>query len=571
MKSNSKKWQAFTQILMVIGIALAINIIAGLYIKRVDLTADKRYTLSEPTKKLLKNLKDVVFVKVYLEGDDLPSGFRKLSESTREMLDEFRFLAGDKIQYQFINPDDLDETSRKNLYQQLYSKGLQPATVSENSGDKLTERLVIPGAIVTYNNKDLGVELLQQQPGDVPQDQVLHNSTIGLEYQLANAIHKLQMIEQPKIGIIQGHGELKPIELADIYNTLGKFYRVDFVNLPEYKVGRLDDYAAIIIAKPDSTFTDLEKYKIDQYVMGGGKVLWFVESLNANMDSMLTRRDAFTYDYKLNLLEDFLFKYGVRINYDLVQDLNCEDIPIVVPSGNSQQATLLKWPYYPLVEPHSTHPIVNNLGAIWFRFASTLDTINNRQNPDIRKTILLQTSPYTKVEMNPVHLDLSLAGRLRREAPTYQAGPKNLAVLLEGTFNSVFMNRQPTKETLATGQYGQFKERSKPTKMIVVSDGDVIRNDVNKSQQQPYPLGYDHFVRQTFSNKTFVLNCVDYLVDESNLIAVRSKDIRYRPLDDGKVKDDRFFYQMLNMGGPVIMLLVFGLVFNYVRKRRFAR
>lgn len=568
-RKKSKGFQAFTQILLLVGIALAINVIASIYYARLDLTSDKRYTLGQPTKKLLKNLKDVVFVKVYLDGKDLPSGFRRLSESTREMLDEFRAIAGDKIQYQFINPDDLpDQKTKQNLYEQLSTQGLHPIQLEENKEDKISEQIVIPGAIVTYNNKDIPVQLLQQQLGGVPPDLVLHNSIIGLEYQLTNAIHKLQVDTKPKIGIIQGHGELKPLDMADIYNTLLQYYDVDFIDLPRYKVGRLDPYDAIIIAKPDSFFTELEKYKIDQFLMKGGKILWLTETLNADMDS-LKNGVGYTYDYKTNL-EDMLFKYGVRVNYDIVQDLNCNYIPLLTPYGNMQKRNLLKWPYYPVVQPQSNHPIVNNLSAIWFQFASTIDTLHNRQNPDIKKTILLQTSPYTRVMMNPVKIDLQLVSTLRRDEMLYRQGPKNLAVLLEGEFNSDFKDHPPSPETQASGEYGVYKERSPATKMIVISDGDVIRNQVKKSTGEPFPLGFDPYSNQTFGNKIFIMNCIDYLVDESGLITLRSKDIKYRPLDNGRVKTEKLNWQLLNMVVPVIAIILFGLIFNYVRKRRFA-
>lgn len=493
----------------------------------------------------------------------------RLSESTRELLDEFRAISGDKIQYQFINPDDLpDQKTKQNLYEQLSTQGLHPIQLQENKEDKISEQIVIPGAIVTYNNKDMPVQLLQEQLGGVPPDLVLHNSIIGLEYQITNAIHKLQEEKKPKIAIIQGHGELKPLELTDIYNTLLQYYDVDFVDLPRYKVGRLDPYDAIIIAKPDSFFTELEKYKIDQFMMKGGKVLWFYESLNANMDS-LHNGTGYTYDYKTNL-EDMLFKYGIRVNYDLVQDMNCNYIPLLSPYGTVQKRNLLKWPYYPVVEPQSSNPIVHNLSAIWFQFASTIDTLHTKANPDVKKTVLLQTSPFTRVMMNPVRIDLSLVSTLRRDEILYRQGQKNLAVLLEGQFNSSFMDHPPSPETQASGQYGVYKERSPYTKMILVSDGDVIRNEVRKSTGEPFPLGFDPYSNQTFGNKTFVMNCVDYLVDESGLITLRAKDIKYRPLDNGRVKTERLNWQLLNMVVPVVAIIIFGLIFNYVRKRRFA-
>jgi len=569
-KIRSKRVQAFVQVLMVIGIAVALNVIATYYFKRVDLTGDKRYTLSTTTKTILKNLKDQIYIKVYLDGKDLPSGFRALSENTREMLDEFRVIGGDKIQYEFIDPESLDKEVKENLYKQLSAKGLPPMEVDVKGEEEETKKTIIPGAIITYNNVDFVVELLDQERGDISPDETLHNSTIELEYKLMNGIHKLMQTDQPKIAFIEGHGELKNPDIEDIAQSLSQYYRVDFVNLPDYKVGRLDPYDAIIVAKPDSFFTELEKYKIDQYIMGGGKALFLISNLKVDRDSLAKKSVTFSTAYNTNLIEDFLFKYGVRINYDIVQDLNCHLIPLVSPYGGTMQRNLLRWPYYPLALPTSNHPIVNNLGAVWFQFANTMDTIHSRQNPDVKKTILLQTSQYSRVMLNPVRVDLNLVSMLKKEAPLFQQGPKTLAVLLEGTFTSTFNDHRPTAETLATGEYGVFKDKSKPTKMIVVSDGDVIQNQVIQSTGLPLPLGYDRYSNHTFSNKTFIMNCIDYMVDQSGLIALRSKDIPYRPLDKGRVKVERLYWQMFNMALPIAVIVFFGLIFNYIRRRRFA-
>jgi ABC-2 type transport system permease protein len=566
---RSRSIQAVIQVFIVLGIAVAVNIICNLYFRRIDLTGDKRFTLSTTTKNILKGLKDQVFVKVYLSGKELPPDFKKLSESTIEILDEFRVIAGNNVGYQFINPDDLDEKEKKNLFKQLADKGLPPIEVEVKKEGEQVKKLVVPGAIVTYNNKDFPVELLEQQRGDISPSQVVHNSTIDLEYQLMNAIHKLQQADQPKIAFIQGHGELKLPYIQDIAQTLSQFYRVDFVNLPDYKIGRLDPYQAIVIAKPDSMFTPLEQYKIDQYLMNGGKALWLVSSLNVPQDSFKYHKKIFSSDYKLGIIEDQLFKYGVRINYDIVQDINnCHYLGLTNPMGGPERVKLFKWPYYPLALPTSNHPIVNNLGAVWFQYPNSMDTVS--PSPDVKKTILLQTSPYTMVQMNPAEINLDLISSLKNVAPMYRQGSKILAVLMEGSFKSAFISHKPMAEALDPKEYGAFRERSKPTKMIVVSNGDVIENQVIESKQMPMPLGYDYHTDHTFSNKTFIMNCIDYMVDESGLIALRSKDIPYRPLDAGRVKEERLYWQMLNIALPLALIVLFGVIFNYIRKRRFA-
>ena len=562
-KAKEKKRQIIIQAILMLAIIVAVNIICNLYYKRIDLTGDKRFTLSEPTIKMLKKTKDVVFVKVYLEGDDLPAGFVRLHDAIKDILDEFRSVAGDRIQYQFINPNaGNDLESKKKLYTQLASLGLRPINLSVNEDDKFSQKIIFPGAIITYNNESLSTILLEDQVGNVSPEEVLNNSVTQIEYKFANTLRKLLSGMKPKIGIVQGHGELDPKYLKDIETALTEYYTVDYVNSPKYKVGRYDEYAALIVAKPDSTFSELEKYKLDQYIMKGGKVLFCIDNLMAELDSLHSGNEL-TVSYPLHL-EDFFYKYGVRINDNLVLDLNCHYIPLISAAYGSQNSgNLLKWPFYPLVTPSSDHPIVNGLSGIWFQFANTIDTVNGKQNPEVKKTILLQTSPSSRVMQNPVLINLNMVRNIDQRM--YTAGPKNLAVLLEGSFRSAFANRQnPGPE------YGEFLKKSKPAKIIVVSDGDVIKNQFSRSKQQGYPLGYDPYTNQYFANKNFILNCIDYLVDESGLISLRSKQFKLRLLDAGAVKSDATYWKTINTIIPIFLVILFGIIYNYVRKRRFS-
>ncbi len=566
-KSRNFKRQVTIQAILLLGIVLIINVIFSLIHKRIDLTEDRRFTVSPQTVKLLKGLKDVVFVKVYLTGDDLPAGIRRLSDASREMLDEFRNIAGDRIQYEYINPDDLpDKATRNNLYQQLANQGLEPTELQVNEEEKFSQKIIVPGAIVSYQGTQTPAILMQPQRGDASPEEELNSSMAQLEYQLAFAIRKIASPEKKKIAIIQGHAELKPVYLTDIGNSLAEYYQVDFVNLPVYKVGRLDEYAAIIIAKPDSVFTELEKFKLDQYLVKGGKILLAADNLTAELDS-LRGGSAFSSNKELNL-EDQLFKYGIRLNYDLVQDLNCNTIPLLKNGfGAQQRGNLVKWPYYPVVTPASDHPIVNSINAIWFRFASTIDTIHSKQNPDIRKTVLLTTSPYSRVQQHPVQININMVSTLDQRM--YHTGIQTLAVLMEGRFRSAFVNRISPQELEQQG-YGSFKEQDKPGKLIVISDGDVLKNNYNAAYQRIYPLGYDAYSKHTFGNKTFILNCIDYMVDDAGLIALRSKQFKLRMLNSAAAKESRTGYQILNTLVPVLLILIFGIVFNYIRKRRFA-
>ncbi len=562
-KAKEKKRQIIIQAILMLAIIVAVNIICNLYYKRIDLTGDKRFTLSEPTIKMLKKTKDVVFVKVYLEGDDLPAGFVRLHDAIKDILDEFRSVAGDRIQYQFINPNaGNDLEGKKKLYTQLASLGLRPINLSVNEDDKFSQKIIFPGAIITYNNESLSTILLEDQVGNVSPEEVLNNSVTQIEYKFANTLRKLLSGMKPKIGIVQGHGELDPKYLKDIETALTEYYTVDYVDAPKYKVGRYDEYAALIVAKPDSTFSELEKYKLDQYIMKGGKVLFCIDNLMAELDSLHSGNEL-TVSYPLHL-EDFFYKYGVRINDNLVLDLNRHYIPLISAAYGSQNSgNLLKWPFYPLVTPSGDHPIVNGLSGIWFQFANTIDTVNGKQNPEVKKTILLQTSPSSRVMQNPVLINLNMVKNIDQRM--YTAGQKNLAVLLEGSFRSAFANRQnPGPE------YGEFLTKSKPAKIIVVSDGDVIKNQFSKSKQQGYPLGYDPYTNQYFANKNFILNCIDYLVDESGLISLRSKQFKLRLLDAGAVKSDATYWKTINTIIPIFLVILFGIIYNYIRKRRFS-
>jgi len=583
MKNNSRKKQLWLQLAVITGIIIAINIISSIYYQRIDLTNDHRYTLSEPTKKLVKGVNDIVFVKVYLEGKDMQRDMRRLRDATHEMLDEFRAIAGDKIQYEFIDPAaKKDAKERDEFYKILNGKGLQPVEVGEQDNESASERIYWPGAIISYGNREIAVQLMQQEVSsastdDKNADQV-NKSIIGLEYALANGIRKIFItdLNKPKIAFIQGHGELPEYRIKSIEDALKQYYRVDFVNLPEYKaaaydtvqkkyVYRLDGYEAIIIAKPDSTFNEVEKYKIDQYIMRGGKVLWLIDPLFADLDSLKGGQEI-THNYPLNIIDDLLFTYGVRLNYNLVQDLNCQYIPTISSAyGSQNKAELHKWPYYPVVTPSSDHPIVNNLNAIWFRFASTIDTLNGKHNINVQKTILLQTSPQTRIVLNPARISLDLIGNI--DPKLYFHGPQNLAVLLEGSFESAYKNRIPPGEQ--KGAYGVYKDVSPYTSMIVVSDGDVIKNEVNFSKGIVYPLGFDPYTNATFGNQDFMLNCIDYLADKTGLITVRAKNIKIRLLDVAKVKDEKLYWQIMNMVVPILALAFFGIIYNYVRRRRF--
>jgi len=559
---QQKKKQSLISTLIFIGIIVLLNIIAQFRFLRFDLTQDKRYTLGHATKELLNDLDDQVYIRIYLEGE-LPAGFRRLKESTKELLDEMRAVSGKRIDYEFIDPmKDISAKDEEGIYNQLINEGLEPVNLEVVTKDNKTQKIIFPGAVVYYKGRSLPIKLLKQQIGVAP-DQVLHNSIIGLEYDFVNTIKKLSESKRKKIAFIEGHGELNEKETWDIQKSLEEYYDVSRINLPIYKVGILDSLDLLIIAKPRSTFSELDKYKIDQFVVRGGKVLWLLEQLQAEIDSLTETGSATSIAYDLNL-NDMLFKYGIRINYNLVQDLQCHYIPVLIDMGTPQQ-DFRPWLYYPLVFPILNHPIVNNLNAIWFRFASSMDTVGN---PRIKKTPLLLSSETSRLAYNPVQISILDAHR-EPNPELFDKSFQMLSVLVEGSFPSIYKNRL-SAETLKTGEYGEFREQGKPTKMIFISDGDVIANQVSKIREQYFPLGYDRFTNQTFGNKTFVLNAIDYLIDDSDILQLRSKQFKLRLLNSTKVEKEKVKWQIINLVLPVIFILLFGYIFTFIRKKRFS-
>jgi len=563
MKANQQmKRETYIQTAVVAGIIILINIIFQNYFFRLDLTKDKRYKLSQPTKELMKKIDDKIYVRVYLDGE-LPAGFRKLRESTRQLLEEIRFYSGKKLEFTFIDPlSAKNAEDQENIYRQLINEGLEPVNLEVRSEGKSSEKIIFPGAVVYYKEKSLPVKLLNQQIG-LPPEQVIHNSITSLEFNFVNTFRKLSEKKKPSIAFIQGHGELDEQHTADIFATLSEYYDVKRINLPAYKVGVLDNIDLIIVAKPDSFFSELEKYKIDQFVVKGGKVIWLVETLLAELDSLGQTGYTSTMDYNLNL-NDMFFNYGIRLNYNLVQDIQCHLIPLIINQGTPQQ-DFRPWLYFPLVFPENTHPIVSKLNAVLFQFANSIDTVGNKK---IKKTVLLTSSPQSRLVYHPAIISLAET-RTKPDFNTFNKGQQILAVLVEGKFNSLFRNRL-SAETLNSKDYGNFVAEGKPTKMIFISDGDVISNQVSRIKEQIYPLGYDRFTKQTFGNKNLILNAADYLLDDTGILALRSKEYKLRLLDKAKIKRDKAQWQFVNLVLPIIVVMLFGLVFNIFRKYRYA-
>lgn len=560
-KSRSQKLNVWVLMAMVLGVVVIANVLGEFAFFRIDLTEDKRFTLGEPTKKLLNELDETVYVSCYL-GGDLPSGFNQLKQSVDEMLNEFRVQSNGRIEFEFIDPYEIASgKERSDLFLQLQNRGLKSFELEDLRDDEVVRKIVWPAAFVRIGEAEAPVSFLKDQMGMAP-GIVLHNSMMGVEYELGNAIASLKIGAKPKVAFVTGHGELPEEKVADISQELSRKYEVSRLDLTRYKVGKLEQYDAIIIAKPDTFFSEVDKYQIDQYIMKGGKVLWFIESLVATMDSLKGSPYTTTLDYNLNI-RDILFKYGVRVNLDLVQDYNSHQIPVFA-GGSGNNNNMRRWPYFPLVTPTIDHPVVKNLGLVWFQFANGIDTV---PSPGIKKTVLLQSSGNSRIVHHPHRISLQLAG-MNLSPALFDRGEQNLAVLLEGKFTSFYKNRL-TPETLKNPDYGDFTESGDQGKVIVVSDGDVLANGVNSANGQQYALGYDRFTGQSFANKAFVMNCMDYLLDESGLFELRSKDYKLRLLQQGKVKDEQVLWQGINLVLPVLLLVLAGLVYNFLRRRKY--
>lgn len=574
-KRRNVKRSSIMQLLLGALIILLVNVIGSFLFTRFDLTAEKRYSLSPATKDLLREIDDIVYFQVYLEGE-FPAGFKRLRNATREMLDEFRAY-NRNIHYEFINPSKSDDPKERNdTYQLLMEKGLQPTDLQVSGKDGRREQQVIfPGALASYKSNELAIELLNSQIGVSP-EKVLNSSVQALEFRLASAIRNLTVIHRPRIAFIRGHGELNNHDIYDIAQTLSKQYSLDVIaidgqlgsltrrdSVSEDKTRIANKYDALIIAKPTQAFSEKDKFIIDQFIMRGGKVLWLLDAVQADMDSLEKAESMIGLAMDLNL-DDMLFKYGARLNANLVMDLNALPIPLRTGQVGSQpQIDFFPWYYFPVVTPLENHPIVNNLNAIKTEFVSSIDTIRVQ---DVKKTILLKTSPYSRAVNAPALITLSILEK-EPDQRAYAGPPQVISILLEGEFKSNFENRIPPE--IEFNKDIGFVPVSKPTRMIVVSDGDVIRNQLHFSQGYPLPLGYDQYTGESFGNKDFILNALDYLVDESGLITIRSRELKLRLLDMTKVGNNKLAWQMANIFLPVLLVLIFGFIRQLLRKRKY--
>lgn len=548
------------QTLVVLLAVWLVNQLADRYRVQFDLTEEKRYTISDATKNLLQSLDENVFFEVYLAGD-LPSNFERFQKSIGEMLDQFALESNDRIQYKFTDPTQATNLQARNqFYQSLIDKGVQATNLNYKNadGDKM-EKLIFPGALVSKGMDEVPVNLLKGSSAAGPEG-ILNQSIEGLEYELASAIAQLVEGGKGKVAYITGHGSPDSLDLAGFRNTVLSKFDLFIVSLNGRE--ELSGYDAVVIGKPTRPFSEREKYLVDQYLMRGGNLIYFIDALSVNMDSA-SGEGTVAIPYETNLT-DQLFRYGVRVNQNYVLDVNSGQFPVVAGNmGNQPQIQMIPWPFFPVLTNFSKHPSVRNLDAILGRFVSEIDTV---KADGITKMPLINTSQYTKLLGPPVRVAFNdLRDKLRPEK--FTDGSKTVGYLLEGKFMSLYANRLIPKGF----DQSTFIEKGAPGKVIVIGDGDIIRNDLDPETGEPLALGVEPFTKTTYANEEFILNILDYMVDDSGLIETRSREVRIRPLDRVKVQKERTKWQTINLGAPVVLILIVGGLKWYLRKKKFAK
>jgi len=567
LNQHSNRKRSLTKFFIGFAVLIIINILGTFGFFRLDLTQEKRYTLSDQTISLVKDLDDIVYFKIYL-GGELPAEYARLKNSVRETLEEFKAYNNANIQFEFIDPSEIkDKKTQFGYANELEEKGLRKIIDFQTDGSSKEEKVIWPGAIVTYKNKEVVVNFVKSELGNKDNSTLVNESIESLEYNLIDGVKRLFDRNKPMIAFIEGHGESEAIEVEDIALSLDEYYTVKRVKI-DHKLKILKPFKTIIIADPDSTFDEKDKFIIDQFIMNGGRVLWLVDGTQANMDSLVNRSESYALANDINL-DDMLFKYGVRINYNLVLDGVCAPLAVKrgMENGQPQWTIYDNWYYHPAVSNPDGHPIVKNLNYIFLNFASSIDLAGS---DDVSKTILLTTSEYSRIQNDPVVSLQVLQDKIDPKQPRayFNKSFIPVAVLLEGSFKSVFTNRIPPE--IAEDKEIGFRDKSPQNRMIVISDGDIINNKAVRRNGQlvPYPLGRDPFVNITYGNKDFLINCVNYLTDETDLLSIRAREFKMRMLNKPKVDSQKSYIQWVNVLMPIFITIVIGIILMLLRTHK---
>ncbi|HEU4472578.1 MAG TPA: gliding motility-associated ABC transporter substrate-binding protein GldG [Flavisolibacter sp.] len=565
MRTNRKK--TIWWIALLAGL-VAVNILASVFHQRFDLTEEKRYSLSKPTREMLSKLREPVRIEVFLEGE-FPAGFRKLANGVREFLQECKEYGGANIQYSFTDPlAGLDDSAARYVIDSIgYVYRIPAFTLQAPSkvGDEQTQKLVLPGALIRYRDTTIGVNLLQgeQSFGTEPEQlaALYNNVEASMEYKFASAIQKITLDRKPLVGYALGHGEGWGYNVDDVVRTLIANYDFDTVNIRTTQF--VPQFDALVIVKPTQAFTDEDKIKIDQYVMHGGKVFWMIDNMYAEFDSLYKSQGFIAFDRGLNL-EDILFNYGVRINQALLQDMQNDKLPQVSNNGSGQMR-LVDWPFFPVLNG-TDHPISKNLDGVRALFPSVLDTV---ESGGIKKTVLLQSSPNARILETPARVDFEFL-QIAPSEELFRRKNVPVGVLLEGNFVSHYTGRIPRglRDSMAAMNYPYINRNQSSNKMIVVADGDLAMNQFSNNTG-PLQMGQNLYTNYTFANKDFFLNAMDYLVNPTDILQTRAKEYTLRLLDPRRTSAERTKWQVINIVLPVLLVILFGFIYQQVRRQQF--
>ncbi|MCX2451339.1 gliding motility-associated ABC transporter substrate-binding protein GldG [Pedobacter sp. PLR] len=553
--------QKLTRIAVFILALVLLNIGAQYFYTRIDFTKEKRYTLTAKSKEILGNIKQPITITVFLEGD-LPAPFKRLRNATKDLLADYKAASGREISVIFKDPvSGLSIADQDTVINHLYEAGIEPTTVNIKNDAGFAQKMVFPMAMLESHERQLPVKLLQNLGATGGYEENINNSIQNLEYLFTSAIQKLLSTDHPRIGFTEGNGELPDLLLNDAITSLSDSYEVGRVNLNTIDAAGLDKLKTLIIARPQKEFTEAEKYKINYFVMKGGRVVWAIDQVSADLDSLKGSGEQLAFNKKLNL-DDMLFMYGARVNYNLIADANCAEIPLSM--GGNGQIEMAPWVYYPLMQPDTSHNLVKNIDVVKGEFVSTVDTIAVK---GLKKTVILHTSPFNKIFNAPKLLSLQMVAE-QPDPRAYASVPQALAVLIEGNFPSVFLNR-----AVPAGIIGNYPlpAVSKPTKMVVIGDGDVFKNQISSKDGSAFPLGFDRYTQKNYGNKALLLNIADYLSNDDHLIALRNKEVKIRLLDKAKLRTEKLQWQLVNMALPLLLLISFAIFQHYYRKHKYAR
>lgn len=564
------------QLLLGLVTIIFINVLGYYFFVRVDLTEEKRYSLSVSTKKLLKEIDEVVFVRCYLDGD-MPAEYKALKNETKEMLDQFRAY-NPNIEYEFVDPNGFENrTERDEFYRRLFERGLSPINIKTTKSNTQVQQYIFPYIDIVHKGRTYIAPLLSSKKG-VAGEGIIAGSIENLEYNIYSSIRSIVNAKKDKVVFLYGHGELPVENIYDFVSSLSEYYEVDSITINE-KLNSLTDriydtvdlskvtienkYKCMIVAKPTSIFSYKDLYIIDQYIMHGGKVLWLLDALNVSMDSLQAQSSTVAIS-NFTGVDDILFRYGAKVNTNLIMDLQCAKVPIVTGQyqDNMPQMSYYPWNFFPEIHPNSNHIVSDKISPVKMEFVSSIDTTASQAE----KTVLLYSSNGTRIMNAPVNVSLNML-KQKQDAKLFNAGSKPVAMLLEGEFVSAFKNRLTA--TMEENTQIAFKDFSDTTAMIVVADGDICKNDFINGQL--LPLGYDKYTRQMYGNKEFLVNCVNYLCGDVDLIPLRSREVIMRKLDTAKIERERTFWQVINVVVPVVIILLVGLVLTIFRKKKYSR